>query len=120
MLLLAGLTESATCSPALVSSRESRSKLWVFKLEFAVETQRTRALASNAATFNDRCSPAAHAVYRTGASVTHYHYFTILISARPGVEIVQYHSEAQLKEYGEANQHSEVCGHVYITHVVEP
>ena len=36
------------------------------------------------------------------------------------MELVQDHSEAQLKEYGEANQYSEVRRHVDVAHVVEP
>ena len=56
----------------------------------------------------------------TSLSLSLYSHVLTSSSAPPGVEIVQYHSEAQLKEYGEAYQYSEVCGHVYITHVVEP
>ena len=36
------------------------------------------------------------------------------------MEIVQYHSEAQLKEDCEAYEDSKVCGHVDVAHVVEP
>ena len=35
------------------------------------------------------------------------------------MEIIQYHSETQLKEDCEAYQHSEIRGHVDVAHVVE-
>ena len=41
------------------------------------------------------------------------------LSAPPGVELVQDHSEAQLEEDREADEDPEVCGHVDVAHVVE-
>ena len=47
------------------------------------------------------------------------YYSHILISAPPGVELVQDHREAQLEEDREADEESEVRGDVDVAHVVE-